>query len=266
MSTIATAYRSSESGHWYTRDGRPVYEVTGANGRIRPCTLRDAREHGLLPGVSSILKMEAAPGLERWKIEQGILSAVTLPKIPEESVDQFVVRALKDSQEQARKAADRGTEVHGAIQGHFEGKQCDPQLWPYVEPVIDWIAQRYGLAGWEAEQSFGHELGYGGKIDLRRPQIIMDFKGKDYEPDKTAKDWAFPNHCMQLVAYADGSGYTKPDCVSVFFCRNKPGIKPVVREWDDAEIVQQREAFRLLLRLWQIRRDYDPSFTRQEAA
>ena len=34
---------------------------------------------------------------------------------------------------------------------------------------------------WRAEDSFGHESGFGGKVDLHSPStgIVVDYKGKD---------------------------------------------------------------------------------------
>ena len=31
---------TSESGHWYTREGEPMYTIIGANGKERNTTLR----------------------------------------------------------------------------------------------------------------------------------------------------------------------------------------------------------------------------------
>ena len=33
----------SESGHWYTKEGEPMYTIVGANGVERNTTLRDAK-------------------------------------------------------------------------------------------------------------------------------------------------------------------------------------------------------------------------------
>src|SRR5688572_8327342 len=96
-----TSGRASESGHWYDRTGKPCYEVRGANGNLRPATLRDARKHGWVPGVSSICQMEHKPQLVRWQVDQGVMAAITLPRIPGEDDDAFKVRVLQDSQQQA---------------------------------------------------------------------------------------------------------------------------------------------------------------------
>ena len=60
--TVAT-----EAGHWYKRDGATAYTIEGANGKVRNTTLRDARKHGLLPSVTTIMRVAASPALEKWK-------------------------------------------------------------------------------------------------------------------------------------------------------------------------------------------------------
>ena len=40
---------TSESGHWYTQEGDPMYTVIGANGKERNTTLRDAKKDNLVP-------------------------------------------------------------------------------------------------------------------------------------------------------------------------------------------------------------------------
>lgn len=267
MGTVAQAPRPSESGHFYDRQGNAVYEVIAkGTGRMRPATLADARRLGLVPGVSTIVRMEAAPQLEKWKITQALLAAVTLPRKPGESDDAFVERAREDSFEQARKAADRGTEVHAAIQAFFESRSYKLEYAPHVDAVANWVSQRFGLGGWFAEKSFAHPSGYGGKCDIIsfERETVLDLKGKDF--DETTKDLvkAYPENCMQLAAYAQGQSFTKPTCANIFFSRTVPGLI-VVREWDDAELAEGLEAFNLLLRLHQIRKKYDGSFTRQAA-
>lgn len=260
MPLIIPAIRPSDGQHWYDRNGSPVYEVRGKNGALRSATLRDARELGLVPGVSSILQMEAKPMLVRWQIEQALMSALTLPRLADESDDAFIIRAREDSQEQARKAAERGTHIHAAIQGHFEGGPYSLDDAPYVESVSSWIAQRYGLEGWEAEKAFAHPLGYGGKSDLVNVgEIVIDVKCKDFGPEKSAKDLAYPEHCMQLAAYAHGFDFLHPDCANVFVSTRVPGLI-CVREWDDEEIAEGLLAFGLLLKLWKLRRKYDGAF------
>src|SRR5690349_512568 len=119
-----------EAFHWY-KPGQPVecaYEILGANGKWRPTTLRDARLHGLVPSVSTITRLEAAPQLERWKVRQGIMAALTHPRASSVTdADELVEMIEKDSQEQAKQAAARGTEIHAAIEGWFATGQVELQ-------------------------------------------------------------------------------------------------------------------------------------------
>lgn len=260
-----TTGRAAESGHWYDRAGHMVYEIRGSNGAMRAVTLRDARKYGWVPGFSSIAAMEYKPMLERWKIEQALMAALTLPRLPDETDDAFIARAREDSQEQARRAAERGTRIHAAIQGFYEGLAVETEFQPYVDAVRAYLAQRFGEVGWKAEDSFAHELGFGGKADLRNDSVIIDFKCKDFGEDKEGLALAFPEHCMQLTAYAQGFGTIQADHVNIFVSTRIPGLIRV-REWDPGERSTAWEAFKCLLRLWQLRKNYVSSFSREKAA
>ena len=115
MATITTGL-AAESGHWYSADGSPAYQIEAKNGNLRAVTLRDARKLNLYPSVTTIIRSAAAPGLEAWKTKQAVLAALTLPRQPEETDESFVGRVLVDGREQARKAAELGTNIHAAIE------------------------------------------------------------------------------------------------------------------------------------------------------
>lgn len=70
---------------------------------------------------------------------------------------------------------------------------------------------------------------------------------------------------MQLAAYREGLGTPKATCVNIFVSTRVPGLI-VCREWDESECVENWEVFRNLLRVWQIRRGYNGSFTQEKAA
>ena len=86
--------RPSESGHWYTRTGEPMYQVKSNGGVLRNTTLRDARKYDLVPSVTTILNCAAKPGLEAWKQQQILLASLTLPKRDDDSLDQYDDRVL----------------------------------------------------------------------------------------------------------------------------------------------------------------------------
>ena len=111
----------SEAGHWYDSKGAPTYTIVGLNGVERNTTLRDARKHGYVPSVTTIIGMAAKPSLENWKINQALNSAITLEQDPGESLEAFTHRCKEDSKDIGRKAAERGTIIHAMIEQGFMG-------------------------------------------------------------------------------------------------------------------------------------------------
>ena len=252
---------ASEAGHWYDRDGNPVYEVPRADGKgMRPATLADARKLNLYPGVTGIINCAAKPGLERWKVIQGILSALTLPKIEGEPLDAFAERAMKDSQEQARKAAEKGTAIHAAIEKYYSrvSEALDVDMAEkYVFPVADAIYVRFKVSvdAWSAEKSFVSDWGYGCKVDLVSPEVIIDFKTKEFS-DMTKK-LAWDEHAMQLAANRIATGYLTAKCANVFVSTSVPGLVHI-HEWDETELFNALAKFQALLAYWQADKKYRP--------
>jgi hypothetical protein len=247
--------KASEGGHWYGRDGSCVYEVEAKKGGMRPATLRDARKLGLVPGFSAIAQMEHKAQLVNWLVQQAYLACLTLPRVEGETLEEFKARAEADAAEQATAARDRGTQIHTALESYFEGWPVNDEDKPFVMPVVEYLNQRFPDAQWQAENSFAHPYGYGGKCDLRADGIIIDFKTKAFDdPEKTL---AYPEHEMQLHAYEFGFGMPPGLKVNIFVSTSKPGLF-VVHEWPHNP--ESLEAFRCLLRLWQIRKGYDSSF------
>jgi hypothetical protein len=249
---------AAESGHWYDHQGNPVWEVLGAKGQKVAPDIRHARKYGLLPGTTSIAKCAAAPQLERWKVEQGILAAYTLPPVPGESDKEWLSRVFRDSEKQGRQAADRGTLIHSAIQAHFQGEAPNEEFWPYVKLVTEVIRDRCGEHRWIAEQSFGHHAGYGGKVDLNCESWVIDFKSKD-GLDDPGKKLVYDDHAQQLAAYRRGLWKPQARCANVFVSRDEPII---VRFCEHSEEDLQRglQLFDCLLRYWQVKNRYDSSF------
>src|SRR5512135_3642474 len=131
---MTTLIRPAESAHWYGSDGQPHYEIECKSnpGTYRPTTLRDAKSNGWVPSVTSVLQLMAKPGLEAWKSNNIVLSALTLPRFENEPIDKFAERIVLDAAETAKKAAELGTNIHAAIQAAFEGDRFDNEYIPYV--------------------------------------------------------------------------------------------------------------------------------------
>jgi len=253
MTLIAKAY-TAESGHWYDRDGVPAYTIVGKNGKERNTTLRDAREHNLVPSVTTVINVAAKHGLTAWLQKQAILSALTLPRLPEESEDVWLDRVMHDSKQQGRDAASAGTDIHAAIQASFEGRDLGRHQ-EHVKAVREALLTHYGDVNWVAERSFSHDLGFGGKTDLFSADIpaVVDVKSKEFtDPDKVD---AYDEHMMQLAAYRVGLGLHKAACSNLFVSRTVPGLV-VFKHWTEAEMLRGWTMFNNLLDFWQAKNKY----------
>lgn len=256
--------RAQESGHWYDREGNAVYEIRGANGKMRSPHLGDARKLGLLPGVSSILRCAAAPGLERWKQQQVLLAALTLPRIENEPEEKWLDRILDDSKQQGIKAAEKGTAIHAAIQRHYEGRPFEARWDAHVAGVVDEVESRFGKQPWASESSFASRLGYGGKIDAWSDEVLLDFKTKEFGRDargRIDKELVWDDHLIQMAGYLAGiSGKNGAEgrllrVANVFVSRDTPGLVHI-HEWPVEDLVRGTTMFLALLKFWQAKNRY----------
>jgi len=250
-----SAQHTAESHHWYSRDGLPVYEVPYADPRkgMRNATLRDARKLDLVPGFSTISKIIAAPALERWKSQQLLMAALTLPRESDEDEDAFLKRVVKDSEAQGLEARDRGTAIHAAIQGHLEGEQVDPDFRPHCVAVEAELMMLRMDALWQCETSFASKLGYGGKVDVHCPGIVGDFKTKDFDEDSLPRP--YPEQAMQLAAYREGLGMPDALCFNLFVSRTVDGLVHL-HVWDDEILQNEWQVFQYALGIWQLRNNH----------
>lgn len=257
--------RASEGQHWYDRDGTPRYEVADAKGNMRPATLRDARKYGWYPGVTSIIKCAAAPGLERWKFEQGVLAALTLPRVDGETHEALLARIREDADAQARKARERGTQIHAAIQGHYDGEPPPEELWPYVAGVKEHIEANFPGRLWVSEKPCAHVLGYGTKADLSSRNVVIDFKGSDFTENEVAKLRTWDEHHMQLAATRIALEKHNADCAICYVSRTVPGLARIILV-DEAELQQGWQMFKSLLEYWQAKNRYWPQHWKTKEA
>lgn len=253
---------AAESLHWYDRKGSPAYTVKAKAGHDRPTTLADARKLGLCPSVTTIIRCAAAPSLEVWKQRQVLLAALTLPREEGEGDDAYCARIMQDSQEQARAAAAKGTAIHAAIQGHFEGEMPSEDFWPHVKGVTEAV-QKWGGGGWTPEKSFAHTLGFGGKVDLSNGPFVLDFKTKEFGPETDLLTW--PEHHMQLGAYRHGLGIENARCAIVYVSVTNPGLV-LVKEIPEELLQQGWTMFYALLHYWKAKNKFDSAFQRELAA
>lgn len=233
---------ASESGHWYRDDGTPAYSIIGKNGKERPTTLRDARTENLFPSVTTITRLAASPGLDIWKQQQVLMAALTLPRIEGELESDFIARVMQDSKETGRKAAERGTLIHGALECAYSEKPFNTKYEIYVSAVIYAITNKYGDQAWCAEKSFAKD-GFGGKCDLHSPEVVIDFKTKEFTKDNLPT--VYDEHIVQLAAYRHGLGYPSAKCANVFVSVTEPGLVHIV-EHSAEDLVKGLKMFKCL--------------------
>jgi hypothetical protein len=252
---------AAESLHWYTRKGETAYTVKARDGSDRPATLRDARKLNLVPSVTSIIKSAAAPALERWKLDQMLHAALTLPRGPTEPEAEWISRVWTDSRETAKKAAERGTAIHAAIQAYYDGYGYEDEFAEYIGGASEAVRTHFDSIPWKPERSFACQIGFGGKVDLSsKVGAVVDFKTKDFGPDNTMKTW--DEHAMQLAAYRFGLGMPSARCAICYVSVSHPGYANVI-EIKEPELQKGWQMFQGLLAYWKAKTGFDPSWSEE---
>lgn len=253
--------RPEKSSHWYYRNGKACYEVPNKSkpDQMRSTTIKDARKHGLLPSVTSILKMIHKPALEAWKIEQAITSTLTMPKHEGEPEPIYLQRIVEDYRSVAKDAAELGTAVHKSIELYQQsgiwaevfGEKIDSKLGPIMKGYAPWAEENIREV-LSSGLSFSTDS-YGGKTDMMFStrkvgrNVLADFKTRSTKPG--VKITRYPEMGMQLAAYANGLGLLgKVKLWNVVISTTEPGRIEVLDWSETAE--QEYEAFANLLKVW----------------
>ena len=243
---------TSESGHWYDKEGEPAYTIIGANGKERNTTLRDAKSLGLVPSVTTIIGMIGKPALENWKINQALEASIALEQGTNESFYSYASRCKSQAKEVGLSAARQGTKIHAQIESGFQGKRKHK---PY-KIIKEWLDEHYpSYPEWVAEGSFCAPQGYGGKIDLYCDNVFVDFKTKDNLEGKDPSRLVYDEHGMQLSAYAQGMGIDIPERISIFVDRADTSTV-LFHVWDTESHEKHKEMFNSILKYWQLVKNY----------
>jgi hypothetical protein len=271
MSLIPT---KPNSAHWYhqTPEGvwMPMYEMPKKDGKgMKKVTLREAREGGFVPSVTGITEMMPKPFLQSWKVEQAILSAVTLPRLPDETEDAFCARVVEDMDAQSEKAREFGTKIHDAIESYLM-KRHEPfpdDVAPFMASFVQW-ADNEIMEVKALEFCVGSKVcGYAGRLDLDavlmgRGPCLVDFKTQKVKLNRAGiKEPAFYLEWpIQLTAYANAMP-EKRGLVTVVIDSGEPG--PIwLREWVQTERLKYWSTFESLYKVWVYLNNYDPSKAR----
>ncbi len=253
MTPSAAFTYTPEGSHYYHRDGKPCYEVPCKSrpGEFRKTTVKDARKLGLLPSVTTILKVLASFAIEAHRIEQAVLAVMTSPRFADESDDAFVYRILHVEEQQRKEveaAADKGTAIHEAIGLALAGKSNTSDLTIFVNPVLAWVDSFSGMISYSCEQTIVGG-GYAGRVDL---EMIFDdhVKVPDFKTCKELPDDSYVEHKLQ------GAAYCKPISLrhglpcrnyNIYISKAQPGQIKVIEnlDWENTY-----EAFASLVNFW----------------
>jgi hypothetical protein len=273
--------------HWYLRDGRAFHEIGKKDGTgNRPVNLADARKVLALPSVTNILGVIAKPGLEAWKVEQGILAALTLPRNQHEPLEVFAQRVVADMTQEVERAADFGTAIHNACEVYAVNKEVptDPVLLRFFESWQRWFDENVERIDGVEQVYVNLEHGYAGRVDMLAKVkhigwAVVDFKTQKIKRSakREPKPVFYETWPMQLAAYqkamAASTAKNITALVSVVIDSAEPG--PVhVRVWNaakaevrgqESEVLGQKKldgyyrTFMAAYELWKYVKDYDPT-------
>lgn len=263
MTPTAARPTTDQRAHWYWPDARPCFSVPSkGTGEARPTTLRDARELGLLPSVTTILRVLNKPDLNNWIVEQACLAVLTSPRPAEEALDAFVKRVLHEEKHQDQErdaAADLGTRIHAAISAAFtKDNPIDLRLLAYTQPVLEYLSQWKAIV---ASEMVCVGKGYAGTIDLiaKHPyeselHDLFDFKTTRRLPEKGS----YPEHRLQLAAYAQAidANIEVAHTYNIYISTTEPGRFKVCGNpnW----ITDFDQGFAPLVEHWQWANNYKP--------
>ena len=172
------------------------------------------------------------------------MAALTTPRIDGEPEADYLSRIKKDSKEQASKAAERGTLIHGYVQKGFEGKPLTPPADEFYISAMVTLEKECGKQEWSSEKSFARD-GFGGKCDLHNERYVIDIKTTEKDL-ATIKTW--DEHGMQLGAYRHGLGVEGAKCGILYISVKDATSKLMWLEED--ELVKGFKCFNDLLNFW----------------
>jgi hypothetical protein len=256
------------ASHWYKQeDGLllPKYEVPNKSkpGMMRKTTLADAKKGNYWPSITNVLGVLNKPALTNWLITQGILAALTLPRKPDESEDQFADRVVTDMDTEGATAREFGTRIHDALDARLQGMSIpadeDPVVTPYLKEVWAWMQENV-INVIDTEYYVGNpRVCVAGRLDVKAelrewPKAILDFKTQKVRNGKAAFYDEWP---LQLAAYAQCDNEPDALLISVVIDSVHPG-PCYVKAWDYNQRERHWQLFQNAFELWCYSKGWDP--------
>lgn len=237
-------------GHFYSKDGKPQFTVIGKNGKERDSTIKDARENGWLPSVTTILQILDKPTINTWIQSQSILAALTLPRLPDESLDDFVLRVQMDSRKHSEDAKRFGTTIHACIESFLTSKPLPCDLIYDDKVKATWDNFRtfildHNMVGNQCEVIKVNDK-YCGTIDCLGKFLIydsiIDFKTQGTKENKPVI--FYPEWIYQLAAYSQLCNLQTAKHVSIVISSTDPK-RVEYKIWEQDEVDRGLKIFNL---------------------
>lgn len=254
------------------------------NPEMKPTTITDARKLLLLPSTTTVTKTAANHYLDRWIKRQVAMAArevVAMHPTVTPGTEEWFTLVEEIAAAKPGDAAELGSVVHEIIERWVQGRDIyDPMLvsryrearpddqdWRanfrrWVEGARQALIDRFGTdRGWEAEViGVSTEHGFACKVDIihRKLNAVLDWKGRDWDdPSKPPK--GYWSGAMQLGSNREALGMEGATLHNGIFSRTRPGLVSVW-DWSEEDAARGWEAFRHLLRYWQIDNNFDTRF------
>ena len=253
--------------HYYTHEGQPRHFVpmTSRPDEMRPTRTTDAKKHGWVPSVTTVMNVLAKPALVNWKVSQHVQMAYQLNPADYETCDDWLKAVSRATETEMDKAPDAGTNIHNMLEAHFLCEDYPDEYRDLCNKVVAVVEEKTGLGQdhFLPEQRFAHDSGYAGMCDLSSygsiPWVI-DYKTKQTADKFKPGKMAYPDHSRQLAAYREGLGIPNARCANVFICIENGEID--FHEHKESDLQKGWGTFKDSLAIWQ-RENFDTSFKKE---
>ena len=263
--------------HYYNEDADACHTITGANGKERATTLRDAKKHGWYPSVSTILGILDKPGLLNWKYRHITYACLEYAFADDPAYDPEMYNKIivKEAFDKVKDAQDVGTQIHAALENYFSGKKIDPleivelpdakkaPMRTFVDSVEYWVDKNKIEFDACELRLVNTTEGYAGTTDAaitkEGTRGLLDFKSTKTKEGVKVKP--YPEQVIQLAAYHIahyGEIRTTDFAVNVYISTTEPGRVEATFYTSEELVAAYYEGFRPLCQAWQYLKKYKP--------
>lgn len=280
--------------HYYEASGKPRYTITGANGKKRDTTLRDARKLGLYPSVTEVKKAILCDTfLDGWLREQIAKFCFENQPMQDETEEEYAARAIYGGNHASRKACDFGNLLHNTAEQYALDRSIKIpfEVYPFWPELKAWFDENVLEVVHVELATTCQQFGIGGSIDMicvlkDIGLAIVDWKSqgvaiKTYKKEPLVRKVPvfYPGWIQQLGLYSamydiyasseelkqsTATDFQRgiwdedaPKCVSVVIDSKEPGFVKA-KVWTDEERNEGLQLGLACIKTWQIAKKYKP--------